>query len=151
MSPTEPTEPTDAQRAAMLEQWANQQQPQPAPPSGGKHPSLKVIGIAAAVLVGVGLVSALNGDDDKADRDDTVAIRVCGDFAEVAHDYADGIMTLGELHDRMADIASDAEGAEGVRGAKVRVESRRLLAALTSNLNDAPAAIRSLDAACQAI
>jgi len=33
-------------------------------PNGSKHPPLKVIGIAAAVLVGVGVLGAIGGSDD---------------------------------------------------------------------------------------
>ena len=41
----------------------------PAPPTGSKHPPLKVIGIAVAVLAGIGVLGAIgsrNDDDHKA-------------------------------------------------------------------------------------
>jgi hypothetical protein len=72
------TEPTDAQRQAMREQWVAQKQqqqqqqlppPQAPPPQDRKHPPLKIIGIAAAVIVGLGVIGAVtNGDDDGPTR-----------------------------------------------------------------------------------
>ena len=54
-----PTEPTDLPPPSPEEVAARQPQPQPS-----KHPSWKIVGIAAAVLLGIGVLGAISDSDD---------------------------------------------------------------------------------------
>ena len=64
MSESLPPPPPDevVRREHELTHWAQQQESK-----DSEHPPLKVIGIAAAVLVGLGVIGALNSDGDDDD------------------------------------------------------------------------------------
>jgi hypothetical protein len=134
-----PSDDEVAQREAMLDQWAKQQ---PKKSWGARIGLGGALGLGVAGLIALGALSAIGGSDDDHDFSGE---RACRSFNSTAKDYSDGVLTLPELRDRMKDIADEAQGADN---AVVRVESTRLLAALTSNLTAAPDAISRLDAAC---
>ena len=123
---------------------ATQLPPPPAPSKSTGNGCAAVIVLVALIVVGAIVVGVISGGDD--DEPDGGAQLACRHFRNVANDYSDGVLTLGELREKLKEVEDDARVSEepGVASA-----ARELLAAATAL--DAAAmvpAIERLDQAC---
>jgi len=101
---------------------------------------MKRLGVIGVLL----LVASCGGNEDEPDGGARLA---CMHFRNVAADYSDGVLTIDELRDKLAEVEDDASVSEepGIASA-----ARAMLAAITQGDMDGLAEqIPQFDAACK--
>lgn len=102
--------------------------------------NIRIVVIAAALVCAACSPSA-------KELDTSGSREACSHFRNVAADYSAGVLTLGELRDKLIEVRDRSDSA----AANVRNASTVMLAAITSgDVEGLAAAVKQMTVACQA-